>query len=212
MLPRLPLRCHLPSPGSLTSAFLVLLLSTKPNADKTWSWQRSLPWDSHLQEALVRRHHRPWRPRTSSERPRMCQARNEWSWRGRSPETCSCSRRTRSTASPGAISRTLNKVEVEGARGECTGLRRRGGGLPVLLFALAAVLAAAPTAHSEAVGKVDAVPPWRQPRGKWMVSSVNSHTNATIIGWHLWEIDLRFAPGLPPGWTSCPLRPQTGTR
>jgi len=20
------------------------------------------------------------------------------------------------------------------------------------------------------------------------------------IGWHLWEIDLRFAPGLPPGW------------
>jgi len=28
-----------------------------------------------------------------------------------------------------------------------------------------------------------------------MVSSVNSHTNATRIGWHLWEIDLRFAPG-----------------
>ena len=26
------------------------------------------------------------------------------------------------------------------------------------------------------------------------------HTNATRIGWHLWEIDLRFAPGLPPGW------------
>jgi len=33
-----------------------------------------------------------------------------------------------------------------------------------------------------------------------MVSSVNSHTNATRIGWHLWEIDWRFAPGLPPGW------------
>ena len=33
-----------------------------------------------------------------------------------------------------------------------------------------------------------------------MVSSVSSHTNATRIGWHLWEIDLRFAPGLPPGW------------
>jgi len=32
-----------------------------------------------------------------------------------------------------------------------------------------------------------------------MVSLVNSHTNATSIGWHLWEIDLRFAPGLPPG-------------
>ena len=33
-----------------------------------------------------------------------------------------------------------------------------------------------------------------------MVSLVNSHTNATRIGWHLWEIDLRFTPGLPPGW------------
>ena len=43
-------------------------------------------------------------------------------------------------------------------------------------------------------------PPWRQPRGKSMVSLVNSHTNATGIGWHLWEIDLRFSPGLPPGW------------
>ena len=43
-------------------------------------------------------------------------------------------------------------------------------------------------------------PPWRQPRGKLMVSFVNSHTNATIIGWHLWEIDLIFVPELPPGW------------
>ena len=43
-------------------------------------------------------------------------------------------------------------------------------------------------------------PPWRQPWGKSMVSSVNSHTNAARIGWHLWEIDLRFATGLPPGW------------
>jgi len=34
-----------------------------------------------------------------------------------------------------------------------------------------------------------------------MVSSVNSHTNATRIGWHMWEIVLRFAPGLPPEWT-----------
>ena len=42
-------------------------------------------------------------------------------------------------------------------------------------------------------------PPWRQPRGKLMVSLVNSHTNATRIGWHLLEIDFRFAPGLPPG-------------
>ena len=45
-------------------------------------------------------------------------------------------------------------------------------------------------------------PPWRQPRGNWMVSWVNSHTNAIRIEWHLWEIDLRFAPGLSPGWGS----------
>jgi hypothetical protein len=31
-------------------------------------------------------------------------------------------------------------------------------------------------------------PPWMQPRSKLMVSSVNSHTKATIIGWHLREI------------------------
>ena len=43
-------------------------------------------------------------------------------------------------------------------------------------------------------------PPWRHPRGKWMVSLVDSHTNATSQRWHLWEIDLRFAPGVPPGW------------
>ena len=43
-------------------------------------------------------------------------------------------------------------------------------------------------------------PPSRQPRGKLMVSLVNSHANAIRTGWHLWEIDLRFALGLPPGW------------
>ena len=43
-------------------------------------------------------------------------------------------------------------------------------------------------------------PPWWQPSGKLMLSLVNSHTNATRIGWHLWEIDFRFAHGLPPGW------------
>ena len=41
--------------------------------------------------------------------------------------------------------------------------------------------------------------PWRQPKGKSTVSLINSHTIAIRIGWHLWEIDLRFAPGLPPG-------------
>jgi len=47
----------------------------------------------------------------------------------------------------------------------------------------------------------DAVPPpWRQPRGKWMVSLVNSHTNATSKKWHLWEIDLRFALNSTAGW------------
>ena len=33
-----------------------------------------------------------------------------------------------------------------------------------------------------------------------MVSLVNSHTNTTRIGLHLWGVDLRFSPGLPPGW------------
>ena len=33
-----------------------------------------------------------------------------------------------------------------------------------------------------------------------MVSLVNSRTNATSKRWHLWEIDLEIAPGLPPGW------------
>ena len=44
------------------------------------------------------------------------------------------------------------------------------------------------------------MPPWRQPRGKWMIYLVNSHTNATSKRWHLWEIDLRFALNSTPGW------------
>jgi len=36
---------------------------------------------------------------------------------------------------------------------------------------------------------------------------VNSHTDATRIGWHLWGIDLIFAPGLPPGWGGRPVLP-----
>ena len=43
-------------------------------------------------------------------------------------------------------------------------------------------------------------PPCMQPRGKTIVSLVNSYTNATSKRWHLWEIDLRFAPGLSPRW------------
>ena len=39
-------------------------------------------------------------------------------------------------------------------------------------------------------------PPSGQPRRKLMVSLVKCHTNATRIGWYLWEIDLRFAPVL----------------
>ena len=47
----------------------------------------------------------------------------------------------------------------------------------------------------------DSLPqPWGQPSGKTTVSSVNYHTNANRIGWHLWEINLRFATVLPPGW------------
>ena len=37
------------------------------------------------------------------------------------------------------------------------------------------------------VNPSEAEPPWRQPRGKWMVSLVNSHANATSKRWHLWE-------------------------
>jgi len=46
----------------------------------------------------------------------------------------------------------------------------------------------------------NSTPPWRQPRGKWMVSLVNSHTNATSKRWHLLEIDLRFALNSTTGW------------
>ena len=42
-----------------------------------------------------------------------------------------------------------------------------------------------------------------QLRGKSIVSLVNSHTNATRIGWHQWEIDLRFALNSTPGWSVC---------
>ena len=53
---------------------------------------------------------------------------------------------------------------------------------------------------SDATPNPDPLPPWRQPRGKWLVSLVNSHTNATSKRWHLWEIDLRFALNSTPGW------------
>ena len=36
--------------------------------------------------------------------------------------------------------------------------------------------------------------------GKSMVSEGNFQKNATSIGWHLWGIDIRFAPELPSGW------------
>ena len=49
-------------------------------------------------------------------------------------------------------------------------------------------------------------PPWRQPRGKWTVSLVNFHTNASSKRWHLWEIDLGFALSSTAGWVRCHLR------
>ena len=65
-------------------------------------------------------------------------------------------------------------------------------------------LAETPTGECEAVAAKEnelcLTPPWRQPRGKWIVSLANSHTNAISQSWNLWKIDLRFAPGLPPGW------------
>ena len=54
-------------------------------------------------------------------------------------------------------------------------------------------------------------PPWRQPRGKWMVSLVNSHTNTTSKRWHLWENGRRFALNSSystPGWRLKPRNPE----
>ena len=39
-----------------------------------------------------------------------------------------------------------------------------------------------------------------------MVSLVNSHSNTTSWRWHLWEIDLKFAHGLPPGRSCLEIR------
>ena len=36
-------------------------------------------------------------------------------------------------------------------------------------------------------------PPWRRPRGRCIISLVNSRANTTSKRWHLWAIDLRFA-------------------
>ena len=42
--------------------------------------------------------------------------------------------------------------------------------------------------------------PGGNPRANRWFLEVKPHANATSIGWHLWEINLRFATGLPPGW------------
>ena len=60
----------------------------------------------------------------------------------------------------------------------------------------AAIIRSSPEPH--------VVPPWKRPRGKSMVSLVHSDTKATRIGWHLWEIDLRFAFHSTPGWLTPP--------
>ena len=49
-------------------------------------------------------------------------------------------------------------------------------------------------------GPGNAHPPQRQPRGKWMITLVNFHTNATSKRWHLWEIRLKIFPRATPGW------------
>ena len=51
-------------------------------------------------------------------------------------------------------------------------------------------------------GNIGESPPWRQLRGKRVVSLINSHTNATSKRWHLWEIDLKFTLNSTPGWKS----------
>jgi len=45
-----------------------------------------------------------------------------------------------------------------------------------------------------------------------MVYLVNSHSNATRIGWHLWEKDLRCAPGLATFARSFRRRPRCRAR
>ena len=55
-------------------------------------------------------------------------------------------------------------------------------------------------------------PPWRQAKGKWMISLVTSHTNAIFNSQHLWDIDLRFSPGLPPMWRAAGLFQVQGVR
>ena len=42
--------------------------------------------------------------------------------------------------------------------------------------------------------------PWRQLRGKWMASLLNSHANATPKRWHLWEIESGFALNSTSEW------------
>jgi len=90
-----------------------------------------------------------------------------------------------------------------GARGAALG--RRAGALQLAASGgdgekSEAELEAAKWAEMAEKMEVGLTPPCRQPRGKWMVSLVNSHSNSSSKRWHLWEIDLRFAPGLPPGW------------
>jgi len=82
---------------------------------------------------------------------------------------------------------------------------KRPGGLvnydspSIFTFAVRPALSSPLWTHSLWFGGMT---PWRQPRCKSMVSLVNYDTHATRIGWHLWEIDVRLAPGLPPGWSS----------
>ena len=77
--------------------------------------------------------------------------------------------------------------------------------LPVVVLPEPAATTPAPPDQERLCWEESQQPPWRQPRGKSMVSFVNSYINSTRIGWHLLEIDLRFAPGSPPEWARCQL-------
>ena len=54
--------------------------------------------------------------------------------------------------------------------------------------------------HSGPFARILRTLPWMQPRGKWMVSLVNFHADATSSRWHMREIDLRFALHSTPVW------------
>ena len=96
------------------------------------------------------------------------------------------SRRIPSTAS----ARPVSRIPAAALR-----LRMAGFGKPSEVRISASILAL-----PQLIWALHSIPSWRQPRGRWMVSLVNSHVNASLKNWHSWEIGLRFALSPTSGW------------